>query len=142
MRYTFLFFLLISFFACKQETTTTSNSDAEADSFEAFYHKFHNDSLYQMEHIVFPLPGLPAEVDSVTLASGNFKWEKENWRMHKDLGNNPGFQQEFTALTPDLVIERLTHKKMGNVGIIRRFAKIGGEWNLIYYAALNYFESK
>ena len=31
---------------------------------------------------------------------------------------------------------------MGNVGIIRRFAKVGGEWNLIYYAGLNFFEAK
>jgi hypothetical protein len=142
MRYTFLFLLLISFFACKQEKANTSHTDAEADSFEAFYNKFHSDSIYQMEHIVFPLSGLPTEVDSVTLASGNFKWQKENWRMHKDLGSNPEFQQEFTALTPDLVIERLTHKKMENVGIIRRFAKMGGEWNLIYYAGLNFFEAK
>ena len=142
MRYTFLFLLLTSLFACKQETANTTNTDTEANSFEVFYNKFHSDSLYQMDHIVFPLPGLPAEVDSLTLAEGNYKWAKEDWRIHKDLGTNPDFKQEFTALTPDLVIERLTHKKMGNVGIIRRFAKIGGEWNLIYYAALNYFEAK
>ncbi len=132
------FALVLSLLACQPSNKPAD--DSAADDFETFYQKFHSDSAYQMEHIVFPLPGLPAEVDSTTLKAGAFKWQKENWKLHKDLGDNPEFKQEFVALTDDIIIERLSHKRMENVGITRRFSKIGGEWHLIYYAGLNYFE--
>lgn len=105
--------------------------------FADFYRRFHTDSLFQMAHILFPLDGLPKEADSSMLASGQFKWHKEEWVMHRgfDLDGN-GFLQEFSPIGDDFIVERIIHKEYG-LAITRHFSKMGGEWNLIYYAGLN-----
>jgi len=112
------------------------------EDFKTFYQKFHSDSIYQIEHIVFPLEGLPDKADSLTIASGNFRWQKENWRMQRavdfDLSD---FTRKLVPVNEVMVVEYIVHKN-GKFGMERRFAKFGDEWNLIYYAGLNRFSSQ
>lgn len=109
----------------------------EYRSFVEFYERFHQDSAYQMEHIVFPLEGLPSEADSATIASGAFRWTQDNWRLQRGFDlESSGFAQELIPVGEGLIIEKITHKA-GGLGMQRRFARLGQEWYLIYYAGLN-----
>ena len=105
--------------------------------FLAFYQQFHDDSLYQFEHVIFPLQGIPADADSTTIVDGRFRWQKENWSMHhpiEDAGTQ--FSRSFKKITDDMVIENI-RVAGGQYGMQRRFSKSGDDWYLIYYAAVN-----
>ena len=131
----------------KNQITTTPNDTTELvqtlpKDFNEFYQKFHQDSLYQMAHITFPLEGIPIQADSSTIVSGNFRFQKSDWRMHRDFDSSLGeFHKSISKITDGLIIEQITHDN-GQFGMQRRFAKIGNEWNLIYYAAMNRIAAK
>ncbi|HMQ50014.1 MAG TPA: hypothetical protein PKA00_21405 [Saprospiraceae bacterium] len=116
---------------------TNPSKQEDYSDFANFYSRFHTDSLFQMAHILFPLDGLPQEADSLTIASGQFKWHKEDWVMHRgfDLEGN-GFVQEFSPIGDDFIVEKIIHKEYA-LTITRHFSKIGDEWHLIYYSGLN-----
>lgn len=135
----FIFFLLVIILvSCKNQEETQS----EYAAFEAFYERFHQDSIYQIEHIVFPLEGLPREADSLTIAEGKFRWHKADWRMHQRFNfQTSDFKQELIPFGKDIMTEKIVHQS-GEYGMIRRFAKVGDGWNLIYYAALNRISPK
>lgn len=57
----------------EQEKINDKNSTVE--NFESFYEKFHNDSLFQLSRLNFPLKGGPVGGDI------NEEWTKGNWRM-------------------------------------------------------------
>ena len=140
MKYGFILILLgLILGACQPKDKSGGSSEISEKfaDFEAFYERFHTDSLYQVEHIIFPLEGLPADADSITLATGNYRWEKDSWIMHRrfDQGSND-FEIQLTPVMDDVIIEKIIHKS-GAYGMIRRFARMGGEWYLIYYAGLN-----
>ncbi len=137
------FISLLFLFACKNPNaapaaTATETPDEELPAgFADFYQKFHSDSLFQVEHIVFPLEGLPNNADSATVASKTFRWTPETWLMQKQFDFQMSeYKREIVALPGDIVIERILHKS-GQFGMVRRFALIGGEWHLIYYAGVN-----
>ena len=143
MKYLPLLFLL-TFFACKNkqpapETLAATDSEASAlpEGFSDFYQKFHNDSLFQVEHIVFPLEGLPNNADSATVAAKTFRWMPETWRMQRQFDFQVSeYKREIVPLTETIVMERILHQS-GDFGMIRRFAIVGGDWHLIYYAGVN-----
>lgn len=131
MRIFLLLLTIAVLYSCKKE------AEKDLSDFEAFYTKFHQDSLYQIEHITFPLEGLPANADSAALNNDNFRWQKEDWEMHKPFDSKNGeFEIQFTSFGEDLIIEKVMHKS-GRYGMLRRFARISGEWHLIYYAGFN-----
>lgn len=129
-----LFLLLL---ACKDKP---AEDDAMVDlpaDFQEFYNRFHSDSAFQMESIVFPLEGKPSGISAEEIRyAGGFKWQKDVWKLHKpfeDLDNE--FEREY-ELFGDMVIE-VIKVKGSSIGMERRFAKINGEWTLIYYSAMN-----
>lgn len=105
------------------------------DEFRAFYERFLRDSLYQMEHIQFPVPGLP---NNATGDDPDFRWTRENWTLHRpNDAEQTGFSSRFTPIGDDLVIEQLVHPGSGMM-LERRFARLDDEnWYLIYYAGMN-----
>ena len=120
----------------KKVLNDASMASAEED-FTNFYKRFLRDTAYQMEHIDFPLAGLPAQADSSTIASGQFFWKKKNWLMHKEFDiEKSGFQVQLNWLSETLVEESLTNKEIG-LGMMRRFSKGRDGWFLIYYADMN-----
>ena len=115
---------------------STSPEDMPA-GFAAFFKKFHEDSLYQMAHIVFPLEGIPASADSTDLAENNFRWQPEGWVMHRPFNDmDEQFERKFVPLGNDLVIEQIKGVQ-GQYGMQRRFAREAEGWRLIYYAGMN-----
>ena len=105
--------------------------------FLAFYEKFHQDSAYQMAHIIFPLEGYPSQVDSATIAEGTFRWYAETWRMHKMAGfTSSDFTRTFDQAIPGIVNE--TVRQNGTpFGMFRRYYKRGDDWFLIMYSDMN-----
>lgn len=121
-------------FSC---STNNNEETSELKAFEEFYEHFHQDSDYQMEHISFPLEGLPSNADAETIADNDFRWEAEDWVMQRPFNyDSGGFKRELTTFGNDLVVEKIVSQN-GEFGTIRRFAKLGEEWYLIYYAGLN-----
>jgi len=90
--------------------------------FVTFYNKFHSDSIFQMNHIVFPL----AEKTDGT------KWQKENWKIHKAFDDQNGAYKRsfdnFSGIIFETIIERT-----GAFKIVKRYSKVKEGYNLIYY---------
>lgn len=125
-----------------QATTSPSNSVADLPTdFLVFYTQFHSDSSYQMEHIDFPLEGLPELADSSILEEGNFYWKKEEWKMHKNFdARKESFSQNLNLVSDGLIFEFIPASEEDNkqnLWIERRFLKANGDWRLIYYSGLN-----
>lgn len=149
MTRTFLFFTGLALFtACGERTPSASNMPAEAEQtsqqaegqlppdFEAFYRRFHTDSLFQIEHIVWPLQGLTAvETDGGNLQKQAVYWELKTWRMHRPVNFGSGeFKRRVEVLGDELVVEHISYAA-ANFGLERRFVRRSdGDWELIYYA--------
>lgn len=104
--------------------------------FEDFYLKFHEDSTYQVSHVLFPLRGLPTNADSLTVTNGDFHWQQEDWRLHQPFNPSNGeYFREFLSLSDELITEDIYTKD--GFGMQRRFMKTDGDWYLIYYSAMN-----
>lgn len=134
-----LFFLLAGFSlsSCTQPVEPDPEMGILPVDFQVFYELFHRDSSFQMEHIQFPLEGLPDYADSATIASGAYRWEADQWVIHKQqMANDPDFQRELSMFGDFVVRERYVHKERPLL-TERRFTKEGGEWMLIYYAGMN-----
>lgn len=125
--------------ACKREAAVGDQVNAPADlpeGFLDFYQRFLTDSLYQMEHILFPLQGLPDKADSTALTGSSFRWQMENWVMHRPIDGESGFSVNLRPVTDSYVQENIRHES-GLYGMERRFAYMDDGWYLIYYAGLN-----
>ncbi len=122
----------------KSTTSVTANEAQSVPAdFLVFYTQFHSDSMYQMSHIDFPLDGVPEYADSLTLAEGNFKWKRDDWKMHRNLElRKENFHENLFQPSDGLIFEFIPtgDKKLW---IERRFLKSGGDWRLIYYSGLN-----
>lgn len=119
------------------EDNTAIAADTLPGDFVTFYDRFHQDSAFQMDHIMFPLEGLPnSSGDNDTLTSDRFFWQKANWKLHKPF-TDPG--QHFTQwyeVPNDRIIEHWIQMNGTNLYMKRRFAKLEDGWYLIYYQGL------
>ena len=98
--------------------------ELESDFIE-FYNKFHEDSLYQLSHIAFPIKKNPKE-------SSSEMWTEDNWVMHHSFSNSGGmFRRDFSTMNK-MVIEKIIDAN-GFFEMERRFGKLIDGWNLIYY---------
>jgi len=121
--------------ACKNKPA--SESAAVPPDFMAFYERFLSDSLFQIEHVHFPLEGIPDNADSADVADGSFRWQRETWEMHRKFDpKQTGFKVQLETFGSDIVTEHILHES-GDYAMRRRYAKMDGDWRLIYYAGLN-----
>jgi len=127
----------------EQEVVTTYSQPTEKQvippDFLIFYSQFHNDSLFQVEHINFPLAGLPNYADSVTVADNNYFWSKETWRMHQlTEQRKENFHEDLVVLDEGFIKEFISvGEGEQQLWMERRFLKSSGDWRLIYFAGLN-----
>ncbi|GAB5552495.1 MAG: hypothetical protein Sapg2KO_20860 [Saprospiraceae bacterium] len=90
-----------------------------------------------MEHITFPLQGIPDNVANAPDYHDNFTFQANNWTLNKPINlEESRFKRSLRTIGPQLVVEQLIHES-GSYGMERRFAKIDGEWTLIYYQGIN-----
>ena len=135
------FLLLILLTGCNSTSNSSSSGVDETEvmedpnNFLDFYQKFHTDSAFQMEHIVFPLEGVPSVTDPVYDGKSKYYWQKEDWLLHRPIDTGTGeFRREFD-IGDILITERILNSQ--NFMLVRRFYFNGTAWNLIYYADLN-----
>ena len=127
-------------FSCKTKESKliADNPPTLPADFEEFYKKFHQDSIYQIEHCIFPMEGLPDQMDS-TIDQRSFRWQRETWRMHRPINDSFGLKKSYTMVGDNMITERMLNEKQG-IGIERRFALMNGEWYMIYYVGLNQYK--
>ena len=141
MKYLFIINLVFLCFACQPSQQEKQNNSVQEvtipSDFTEFYDRFHANSSFQLSRIVFPLEGLPANADSLDYELGQFRWQKEDWQIHKALDiNDEEFHRELMPLGDYTIIENITHIKQG-FSMQRRFYKQSDGWYLIYYAGMN-----
>jgi hypothetical protein len=150
-KYTYLVFAItLTLFYCKKsepgtnlnpQNTVSRNPqfDLLPESFKKFYQQFHSDSLFQINHIVFPLEGLPDHADPEYIENEPFFWTQDQWLFQSGIHiNEEAFSTQYSNLADVLIEEKITDKKNGLV-LIRRFANASGGWRLIYYAGMNMY---
>jgi len=104
------------------------------EDFYAFYNQFHSDSLFQMQHIIFPLKGVAKPSDS-TMTAQSVLWQQDDWVLHKPFNDHNGtFERVFTNVE-GIVSEHISANN-GLFTIEKRYTKLSGEWHLIYYQEL------
>jgi len=114
----------------------SSEASKPDNGFLVFYDRFHSDSVFQMEHIVFPLEGIPPRPEDGIIPD-DFRWQKDDWIIHKLFDSMDGtYVQYIKEVGPGLVVDQIKDAA-GTYGMQRRFAKMGDDWFLIYYAAMN-----
>ena len=110
------------------------HSIPDVHNFRSFYTLFHSDSLYQYDHIQFPLEGMPEQNDSTYYPIG-FKWYKNNWILHHSFQEQDRvFRREFTMLDSTLITETIYHL-LSPMRMERRFS-FNQDWQLIYYSPM------
>ena len=131
-----VYLLAVFFTNCTKDTALHNNGDQGSENeFVLFYNKFLSDSLFQFDHIQFPLAGMPSIPES---ENTDFQWQKKDWVMHKVFDPaKSGFHAQFTPISDEFIIEQIVHEQT-NYAMERRFSKLSdGKWYLIYYAALS-----
>src|SRR5687768_182524 len=131
---------------CKKKETITETSEKEGiesdtlpDDFVSFYDKFHTDSQFQMDHIIFPLEGLPSSIEDIdTLPTERFFWQREDWKKHNHFTDPSGQFEHWFEVRGDRIIEHWVQMKGTNLVMKRRFAKMEEDWYLIYYAGMKH----
>ena len=109
------------------------------EDFTEFYNRFLSDADFQLARITVPLEGIPPGAEESDL--DNFHWGRDDWQVHQPFDPAAtGFATEFVDIGRDVIVERIVHTS-GEYGMMRRFARLGGQWYLIYYAGLNSLES-
>lgn len=132
-----IFFVFFGFAECKKTNTTTQKSTSSINlpaGFKEFYQKFHSDSIFQMQHIVFPVEGLKRMNIEGKDTILSYTYPESEWRMnHLFDTSNADFNQSFYLPDENTVIDKITGTK-GVFCLERRFANLSDGWNLIYYA--------
>ena len=130
--------------SCKQGNNTTTEDPSTASipdtltgDFVAFFKQFHEDSAYQMAHIIFPLEGLQNSTgDGDTTSNTRYYWQKADWKIQHHF-TDPGqdFEHWYEVMN-DRIIEHWIQMKGTNLHMWRRFAKLEDGWYLIYYQGM------
>jgi hypothetical protein len=111
--------------------------DTLPKDFVAFFNQFHEDSAYQLAHIIFPLEGLPASTGTGdTLPTERYYWQKKDWIKHNRFTDPGGNFDHWYLVVNERIIEHWIQLKGTNLHMKRRFAKLDDGWYLIYYQGL------
>ena len=121
----------------KVKNITEDEYNFPNESFKEFYLKFHTDSIYQIQHTVFPLEGIPMFYDDEIHTLPYF-YQKEDWTMQRmfDL-KEKGYKHVMEDLG-FVIKERFIDSK--GYGIERRYMQNGKDYFLIYYLGFNKVE--
>ena len=133
-----IFVVSISIVACKQDHSATTQDVVATpipDDFQSFYTDFHSDSLFQMQHILFPLDGMTTD-NTQGMALVHTKWHSDNWLIHMPFDAMGGTYNRDLFNMNGLIIEHIKSYN-GEYGMERRFSKIDNQWMLIYYTSLS-----
>lgn len=118
------------------EATSSSNTGMPAD-FLDFYERFHADPEFQLAHVSFPLQGVKATDEDGGVEAHNYT--KDEWVTHKPYDDLDGtFRRSFSEFG-GMVTETIQANQSESFRMLRRFAKLGDEWHLIYYEPMGMY---
>lgn len=102
------------------------------EDFVEFYKRFHSDSIFQKQHIVFPLNGIKKD------STGNvaYLWESADWKTHHNLHGFPDYRIYYSVLDDE--IHEYVEDHSGTFRMKRTFLNSGGAWNLSFYEEMGY----
>lgn len=136
----FLVSLILITLGCKEKHNTAKETTPiyQSQEFLDFYNKYSTDSLYQMQHTVFPLEGMKSPTDSTTI-DPDFRWNENEWVLHSAFNDaNGDFTREFVEVG-GIVFEFISDLS-GTFTMERRFAKLSSGWHLIYYREMGKYQ--
>lgn len=109
------------------------DSSLPADFYD-FYDQYHTDSTFQMNRTIFPLKGLAKAIDTTNVAQ-EVLWQRDQWILHRPFDNHDGtFERTFTNIGG--IITETISANQGLFSLEKRYAKLSGDWHLIYYQEL------
>lgn len=133
----FYFFKKIQLKDTNNSQVLTAEENYESslpEDFHIFYDKYHTDSTFQMNRTFFPLEGLAISADTTKIAEKVF-WQQGQWKLHKPFDSQSGtFQRVFTNIG-GIITESISANE-GMFTLEKRYAKLSGDWHLIYYQEL------
>lgn len=129
---------------CRNKSADTADNTVEETApdtlpgdFVAFFNRFHSDSQFQMDHIIFPLEGLPpASGDEDTIMTDRYFWSRDDWKIHHHFTDPSNQFEHWYEVLDTRIIEHWIQMKGTNLVMRRRFARLDDDWFLIYYSAL------
>jgi len=129
-----MLFSMIVFVCCRSGSPEGNSSTVVAggETFNSFYKAFHQDSLFQISRIQFPLPGINS--DDMTVNDSIYFWKKEDW-LFQHMVDTTLFIRKL-SITDGTAEEDITSKEPG-VLIKRRFKNDRGKWYLVLYEDVN-----
>ena len=95
-----------------------------------FYEQFQSDSLFQISHILEPI-----KVYDYTDSLGAIEYmlPLKDWVLHRPFDSQGNtFERVFEVVSDQLIVEQIFNAQYG-FDMKRRYAKMNGEWMLIYY---------
>ncbi len=116
--------------------SSTPEEEVPAD-FAAFYRQFHADSVFQVQHISWPLPGqVTAQEPDGRWKRKSTYWERSTWRFQHAVDFSTGeFKRQLRAMEDQYVVEIIAYASAPNYALERRFMRRSdGNWELVYYA--------
>lgn len=138
--YLILFLLTVGCKPSDSAPATSPKSEHEvlengiSASFWPFFEQWQADSVFQKQHIIFPLQGVPATTDEM-IEGETFYWQEADWLVHRPFDNMGGtFTQSYTQMG-HMVTETISDQSK-TFQMQRRFAKMNDKWMLIYYGAM------
>jgi hypothetical protein len=135
--YLFSFLLILTLAHCKQPAPEKPDAGRSLpEDFEQFFDKFHSDSLFQLEHIQFPLEGAKQASGTNVDLMIPVTWYADDWIIHKPFDSHQGTFERNYYLIGSVVVEKIKDRG-GFFAMERRFARLDGEWTLIYYSVTN-----
>lgn len=135
----FLFMII----ACQPREYSGNADDAMEvmvlpDDFIEFYDRFHADSSYQIEHIVFPLSLKHRDTTTTDTA---YELTASNWQFHRKIAPDDYWSIEYYQPVEGVIVEHI-FSRLDGFWIERRFAKSTVDWYLIYYSGLQQMDEK
>lgn len=138
-----LIFLLVTcaavLFVVKQINLTNEEPDKQATKsqklpkgFLQFYDTFHQDSSFQLQHILFPLQG--HQTDSLGNTHPN-TWQPDSWKQHRPISFLGTTYQQVFEVVPGFITD-IIYSEQYSLTMIRRFVETGDTYMLVYYKEL------
>lgn len=130
-------FALLTLTACGFDKSEQKTEKTSEEDFKDFYTKFHEDSLFQINRIDFPLSG-----ETTYLSPAGKKatyWYKDDWAMQTLLSDTMQLNQKF--IRADSIMVDIIYDNDG-VGLTRYFSVRDNQWYLTFYSEHNPIDSE
>jgi hypothetical protein len=122
--------------ANNQTIRTEEISQGIPDDFLAFYNQFHEDTTFQLAHINFPLRGIKA-IENIG-GGEDYLYARNEWIIHRPFDDMGGtFSRSFEEFAGMIVETMLANN--GQFRSVRRWARLGDKWNLIFYQPMGMY---